>query len=124
MLSSDLAELYKKANILAYPTAFYEIDCISVRKAQLAGCLPITSDYAALKETNGRGIKIHIEEQEHSFAHGMKDKKAQDEWVEAVVKKLKEPIGDRSEMIEWAKGYSWDKVAIKWNDALCNPKKI
>ena len=120
---SEVAELYKKANILAYPTVFDEIDCISVRKGQLAGCLPITSDHAALNDTNAKGIKIHVNEVSTGFAHGMKDKKAQDEWVEAVVKILKEPIGDRSEMIEWAKGYAWDKIATIWNENLCNQKK-
>lgn len=114
----EVAELYKKANILAYPTAFYEIDCISVRKAQLAGCLPVTSDYAALAETNAKGIKVHTKDNEGGFSHGMKDEKAQDEWVEAVVKKLKEPIEDRTEMVEWARGFSWPNIAEIWNKNL------
>ena len=58
---ADVANLYKTASVFLYPTRFYEIDCISARKAQIAGCNVVSSDFAALDETVKIGTKIHAE---------------------------------------------------------------
>ena len=47
---SKLIEEKSKAAIHYYPTTFEEIDCISVRESAAAGAVPVTTDYAALKE--------------------------------------------------------------------------
>ena len=41
----EVAELYRKANIFAYPSELAEIDCISLSKAMAAGAIPITTDF-------------------------------------------------------------------------------
>jgi len=48
----ELAKEYQSASIFAYPCHFEEISCISAMKSQVAGCVPLTTDYAALAETN------------------------------------------------------------------------
>ena len=120
----EVTDLYLKASILAYPTEFYEIDCISVRKAQLAGCLPITTDFAALETTNAWGVKVHSPKDKDSwgtkFSHGLEDPEAQDMWVEAVVKYLKSPPEDAviDGMKTWAKGFDWKEISNVWNKNL------
>lgn len=54
----DLAKLMKDTKVWAYPTEFTEIHCITALKAQEAGCIPVTTNVAALAETvqNGRTI--------------------------------------------------------------------
>jgi len=120
----ECAKLYLEGNIFAYPTGFYEIDCISARKAQAAGCYPVTTDFAALDETVQFGTKIHTSlnkdnwAKSFQFSFGIKDEKEQDAWVEACVKKLKEPIEDRTNMMNYVKEFTWDKIALKWINVI------
>ena len=120
----EAAELYKKANILAYPSEFAEIDCISVKKAQAAGCIPITTDFGALDESVQHGVKIHSSKDKdtwckpNQFDFSLEGEKEKDEWVKACVKQLQTPIEDRSEMKEWTKKFSWDKIAKLWHNEL------
>jgi len=119
----EVAKLYQEAVILAYPTEFYEIDCISVRKAQLAGCVPITTDFAALKETNKFGVKIHSEKtkdnwcKDYQYHFGLEDDQAKKEWVDKCVETLQNPP-DTFDMRVWAKKFNWQAIAERWNDEL------
>lgn len=120
----ECAKLYLEGNVLAFPTEFAEIDCITVKKAQACGCLPITTDFGALNESVQHGIKIHSDKTKdnwckpNQFHFGLDNKEAQDQWVEAVVKQLKTPMDDRTEMKEWAKKFSWDKISLQWNNIM------
>lgn len=120
----EIAKMYLEANILAYPTCFYEIDCISVRKAQLAKCVPVTTDFAALKETNKFGIKVHTSKTMDDWAlpyqisFGLDEVKAQEKWVDECVKLLEAPIGDRSEMKAFAESQKWTNIANQWDNIL------
>jgi glycosyltransferase involved in cell wall biosynthesis len=49
--SETIIEATKKADVFAYPTDFPEISCITAMKMQAGGAIPITSGFAALKET-------------------------------------------------------------------------
>jgi len=119
---SEVAELYKKANILLYPSEFYEIDCISVKKAQLAGCKVITTDFAAMDESVQHGVKIHSKKDytnwnmpyQKSFAC---DESLIDAFVDETVKALKEET-DRKEMKKWAKKFSWDIIGDNWYNEM------
>ncbi len=55
--TDEVAEAYLKADVWAYPTSFCEIDCITATKAMAAGCVPIATEVAALKERN-QGIRV------------------------------------------------------------------
>lgn len=118
----ECAKLYLEGNILVYPSEFYEIDCISVKKAQACGCMPITTDFAAFAESVQYGIKIHSKKnkdnwcKDFQFSFGLEDEKAQKEWIDAVVKQLQTPMENRTEMKEWTKKFAWDKISKKWLD--------
>lgn len=117
---AECAKLYQEGNILAYPSEFYEIDCISVKKAQFAGCLPITTDFAAFNESVQFGVKVHSPKNKDNWAlpyqnsFGLTDEKTQQEWVDACVKILNTPIGDRKEMVEWASQFAWSNITKRW----------
>ena len=56
----EIALLYHKANVFAYPSEMAEIDCISLSKAMAAGAIPVTTDFAAMGEKSQHGgIFIH-----------------------------------------------------------------
>ncbi|MCE5316986.1 MAG: glycosyltransferase family 4 protein [Parachlamydia sp.] len=55
LLQHLLAREFMKSAIWAYPTEFEETSCITAMEAQAAGCVPVTSALAALKETVGDG---------------------------------------------------------------------
>jgi tetratricopeptide (TPR) repeat protein len=121
---ADCAKLYLEGRILAYPANFAEIDCISVKKAQACGCIPVTTDFAAFEESVQYGVKVYSKKNKdnwakpYQFTFGLDDKKGQDEWVEAVVKILKSPMKDETEMKEWSKKFAWDIIAPQWIENL------
>lgn len=118
----ECLEWYTRANLLLYPTEFAEIDCISVKKAQTAGCIPIATDFGALNESIQHGVKVHSPKNKDNWimpgqrSFGLSDEKAQNEWVEATIKHLREPVGDRKEMRKFGETFVWSKIAIKWLD--------
>jgi glycosyltransferase involved in cell wall biosynthesis len=107
--TNEVAELYKKADVWAYPTGFPEIDCISATKAMAAKCVPITSDYAAMKERN-QGVMIegdiHDPTIERKFIHELiallkdEDRKSQ--------------IREKLDVAQ----YSWDVIAQRWSEEM------
>lgn len=116
LTQKEVGRLYQKGTIFAYPTEFAEIDCISVKKAQAAGMLAVTTDFGALAETNVTGIKIHSTKNKdtwnrpYQFHFGLEDKDAQKAWVEAVVHALKHP--SKPSPYEVA---TWPVIAKLWN---------
>jgi glycosyltransferase involved in cell wall biosynthesis len=118
----EINKKYLTSGALVYPTRFYEIHCISAAKAQAAGCVPITTNFAALDETVKFGYKIDAREPVDLLGEnmGIENQDARKEWVDALVDYLTNPHKfDRSAMAAWAKNqYSWDKVAQSWSDEL------
>jgi glycosyltransferase involved in cell wall biosynthesis len=60
----EIYKAYKGASIWIYPTQFYEISCINAMTAQVMGCVPVCTPFAALNETvNGQyALKTELEE--------------------------------------------------------------
>ncbi len=57
---TELAELYGKCAVWAYPTDFLEVSCISAMEAMAGGAVPVTSRVGALSETIGNaGILVN-----------------------------------------------------------------
>lgn len=116
----ECAKLYLEGRIMAYPTEFAEIDCITVKKAQACGCKPITTDFGALDESVQYGIKIHSTKNKdtwakpYQFSFGLEGEKEQKEWIDAVVKELKSPMSDTTKMKEWTKQFEWNIISNKW----------
>lgn len=119
----EVAKLYQKASILAYPTEFAEIDCISVKKAQAAHCWPVATDFGALEESIKFGTKIHSPKtattwnKPYQFHFGIEGKKEQEQWVDAVVSALRQPQS-MDGVEEWTTGFKWSNIAKRWNDVL------
>ncbi len=123
---TEVGKLYGRAAVLAYPTEFPEIDCISARKAQACGCIPVTSNFGALAETVKFGVRVptakrDIWNQGTRFHFGIQDPEAQRLWIEAVVdlivnqpKRAELGAGAKN----WARQFSWPHVAARWHEVL------
>lgn len=112
-----IAELYQRANVFLYPTKFYEIDCISARKAQLGGNYCVATDAAALKTTIKFGEKFKVDAAKiDGFGFGVHDQPTIEAMAKAVIKQLKNPMTEqnRQEMIKWALDFKWENIAKQW----------
>jgi len=125
---SDVADLYKKASILAYPSEFAEIDCISLSKALASGCVPITTTFAAMGEKMGYGGHyIHSEKttedwaKPYQFDYSIEDEQQKKDWVDATVRTLKKGYSKKrvEEMRKEAlKDFDWKKIITAWDKEL------
>ncbi len=123
---AEVADMYKRAGVFAYPTAFFEIDCISARKAQAAGSYPVATDFAALDETIQYGVKVKTDvekenwEKPYAFDFSLKEERAIDEWVEECVNALTDPrtAEENREMRDWTKQFDWENITTKWENVI------
>lgn len=107
--NNELVEHQMKADFWYYPTNWAETYCISALESMAAGCICITSDLAALKDTVGdRGILL-----KNSIYSANYFEEAENKIVEiANNETLKESF--RSKGIEWARNQSWKLRAKEW----------
>lgn len=104
-----LVKEMQKSKFFVYPSHFYEISCISAMKAQACGCVPVVTDYAALKETVKDGV----------FVKGnAEDPKVREEYKNALIKALRE----QPEINVDKEQFSWSNVAKQWEKELFNVK--
>lgn len=123
---SEVARLYQGANVFAYPTAFYEIDCISARKAQSAGAVPVVTDFAALDETVKYGDKVVVDAEKenwgkpYQYDYALMNPAVRKEWVDCVVNRLQKPLSEdnRKDMREWTKQFDWEEIAKVWDTTI------
>jgi len=110
----QLIKEFQKSGVWVYPCHFEEISCISAMKAQACGCVPVTTDYAALDETVIGGVKVH-----GSAGEG----DTNDRFKEALIKVLKDTDYQeklRSELPD-KEIFSWERVAKDWDkNLLCS----
>jgi glycosyltransferase involved in cell wall biosynthesis len=101
----ELAKVLSEADVFAYPSHFEEISCISVMRAQACGCIPVTTDYAALAETNKYGIKVHG-----------KGNEVKEAYKNALIESLKtDYVGKRKIMVDNKAQFGWAGVAQQWS---------
>lgn len=106
-----LAKKYQESKVWAYPTEFPEIHCITALKANMAGCKPVITDVAALKETGGpNATYIETDRIYH-------DQYSQDKFVKELVKALKEEH-NTEEQIKWAKQHDWSEISKAWKEVI------
>jgi glycosyltransferase involved in cell wall biosynthesis len=106
--TEEIAKAYLKADIWAYPTEFPEISCITAMKAQVAGAIPVVTDFAALPETIKEGVIIEGD---------INDEKVSTKFVEELIGLMKDD--KRKEEIRSKLGnhdFSWDTVAAQWDE--------
>lgn len=106
-----LAKKYGESKVWAYPTEFPEIHCITALKANIAGCKPVITDVAALKETGGPQASVVETNRIYS------DEYSQEQFVQHVIKALRDEH-DPTEQIKWAKQFSWENVAKQWEGVI------
>jgi glycosyltransferase involved in cell wall biosynthesis len=116
----EVAKLYNQAHVFLYPTEFAEIDCISARKAQAGGAVPITTDFAALKETVRHGVKLKSPKNKDNwnapgqFDFGVSDPKLEEKFVDAVVAELRTGYTKDREMADDMKQFDWVEISKVW----------
>lgn len=106
----QLTQIRKQCGVLAYPAHFTEISCISVMEAMRDGLVPVTTDLAALKETNDVGVMV---------SGDIYDNHVKQEYLKALL----EVMGNETlykekqqKCLQKSKKCSWDKVADKWQE--------
>ena len=106
--NDEVIKEFETSEIWFYPTQFDESYCISALEAQMAKCVCICSDHAALSETvSDRGILI-----KEPYSQKYEEKS-----ISEVVKILKsEPLKKyyKEKGYEWAKNQSWENRAQEW----------
>lgn len=113
----EIAKKYLEAGVFLYPTQFYEIHCISAVKAQLAGCYPVTSDFAALDESVQYGAKKHTDGAKWLNSTTFGDDDNIEEYVYQI---MHQKEFNQSEAKVWAtQTYDWYKIANNWNKIIC-----
>lgn len=108
----ELAEDMLKSNFWLYPTHFPEIHCITACEMQAAGVIPITSGYAALKETQKAGVQLEGD---------VFDPEWQEEFTQEVLDLIEDEERQqeiRENAQEAAQEFSWDQVSEIWNNKL------
>lgn len=109
LLQDELEKEIKQAGIWAYPTDFFEINCISALKAQAFGAKPVVVNYGALKETVKFGDKVEGD---------IWDQETKDVYKRTLIEALKNPqsMADKKQMMEKIKEtYTWDAIAKDWD---------
>ena len=109
---TQLNKEYATHAIWAYPTDFTEINCISAQKSQACGALPVTTNFAALKETVCcGGIRVDVD---------ITTKEGQEEYFKVLVETLKDTKKQediRPNMMKLAQEkFLWSHVAESWSD--------
>jgi len=118
----EVAELYKKAKILAYPSEFAEIDCISLTKALASDCIPVTTTFAAMGEkASYGGVYIKSDKNNDNWClDGKFDfsmEKGKDEWVKKTVEILKgKKVKINKDKV--LKDFDWNNIINVWNNNI------
>lgn len=113
----QIVEEIFKSGVWAYPCPFPEVYCITAVKAQAGGAVPVSSNFAALKETVKYGTILDMKAQDENTPVGQWDKEELDKFKEALIDMLKHPEKQesiRKEMMEWARTQSWAMRAKEW----------
>lgn len=116
----EVAVMNLQAGALIYPSQFYEIDWVGGSKAQLAGCVPITTDYAAIGEKVKYGVKISVSHlpTKSGLDLSVSDQAIKEQFVKAIIKYLENPEkweSEREQMMTWARReFDLDRIAKEW----------
>jgi glycosyltransferase involved in cell wall biosynthesis len=121
LTAEQVGKLYQRGAIFAYPSDFLENDCISVKKAQACGCVPVTTDAGALSTSVQFGIKLPSGGGPERAYHGIEDETTQRLWIDATVDLLNNPEKQAQlarQGAEWARQFSWPRIAARWDEIL------
>lgn len=111
LTQEEIAKKYMEAGVFLYPTQFYEIDCISARKAQIAGCRVISSNFAALNETVIFGLKVSTDGEKWGKEATFGDNNIST-YVDALLSR--DDLFETADILEWSNQFRWEEIAKKW----------
>lgn len=107
----ELVKVQMESELLTYPCIYEEMFCIAAAEAQVAGAIPITSEYGALTTTN-MGICLHGNPRDRNWT---------ELFIQTVVEKLKSPNlqeeGTRLREIAM-KRFSIETILDKWYEVF------
>lgn len=113
----EIAREFCKSDIWFYPTHFTETYCISAIEAQLAGCVCVCSNIAALGETVGnRGFLLKQPARSRAFKIEALDT------MRKVLQMDREPL--RKPAIKWAKEQTWANRADMWRKMIADAPNL
>ena len=101
-------KLQKKCGIWAYPTHFGETCCITALESQAHGCVPVTMNLAALRETVQSGYKIEGD---------IYDEETQVEYLTALLHMMKDEefwAKESAKGIAFSEQFTWSNIAKHW----------
>lgn len=104
----ELADAFLESMVWAYPTAWEETSCITAMEAQAGGCVPVTTNLAALTETVQVGYKLPAPNTTQGY---------HDQFVELILGLLRShsvKIAMENECYKAAKQLGWDRLALEW----------
>src|ERR1035437_3672168 len=106
----ELQKIRQSCGIWAYPTYFTEICCITALDCQKDGLVPVTMNFAALKETVGSGIKVEGD----IYDYGVKE-----QYLASLLQVMGDEKKWKEESVkarEFVKDYEWSKIAERWEN--------
>lgn len=110
----ELAKAMCTSSILAYPcNTETETYCITVVKAQAAGCIPVTTRIGALAETVHPEARTLLKAEKEAYKTLLLD-------TMKYIKETKDSVIDeeRKKYIDFASGMTWSAVVDKWFELI------
>jgi 2-polyprenyl-3-methyl-5-hydroxy-6-metoxy-1,4-benzoquinol methylase/glycosyltransferase involved in cell wall biosynthesis len=110
---TDIAREFMRASAWLYPSDFGETFCSNAIKSRAAGCIPVTSDFAAL------GVTAKCDQGQMIPFEGAIDDKFKKAWLDGVVAAVETPDADRAQMsAEAIRDHSIETVLPLWEELL------
>lgn len=114
----DLVKRQLEAEIHAYPCVYDELFCISAAECQVAGAIPVTSDWGALPTTNQFGLVMPGNPRSPEFVQAFAKRIAGLVTQERDYAQVK-----REQMVMKARQrFDWHQIAEKWEKLIYEGK--
>jgi glycosyltransferase involved in cell wall biosynthesis len=97
-----------EADLLLYPCQYQELFCIAVAEAQVAGAVPVTSNFGAVETTNQFGFRIPGTPTEPDFVEdfvGMSVRLLKDPYLQDIQRHMQKEAEER---------FSLDRILEEW----------
>jgi glycosyltransferase involved in cell wall biosynthesis len=107
-----LVKLQREAEIMAYPSIYEELFCISAAECQVAGAVPVTSSTGALVTTNEFGVVVSGNPKTASWVENFASR------IVSLLTSEHEYLEQRQiSMIRGAKArFDWEVIADRWEE--------